>query len=68
MRVAITLDDDLATMIHEEMERSGETFKVAVNRLMRLGLGLPQSPFGKLGATLVQPGRRRRVKSPKSPA
>jgi hypothetical protein len=47
MRVAITLDDDLSAMLHEEMERSGETFKQVVNRLMRVGFGVSQSPVGK---------------------
>ncbi len=46
MRVAITLDDDLSAMLHEEMERSGETFKQVVNRLMRVGFGVSQSPVG----------------------
>jgi hypothetical protein len=47
MRVVITLDDDLAAMLHEEMERSGETFKQVVNRLMRVGFGVPHSPVGR---------------------
>jgi hypothetical protein len=57
MRFAITLDDDLATMLHEEMERSGETFKQVVNRMLRLGINEPTNSKDKTVA-----------KSPKLPA
>lgn len=36
MRTTITLDEDVATTVKEEM-REGKTFKEAVNELIRLG-------------------------------
>lgn len=44
MRFTVTLDDDVAAGIKGEMERSGESFKQVVNRLVRLGFGTPDPP------------------------
>lgn len=35
MRTTITLDDDVAALIESERARTGESFRVAVNRLLR---------------------------------
>lgn len=37
MRTTITLDDDVAALIESERARTGESFKTAVNRLLRKG-------------------------------
>ena len=35
MRTTITLDDDVAALIDSERARTGESFRAAVNRLLR---------------------------------
>lgn len=35
MRTTITLDDDVAALIESERARTGESFRTAVNRLLR---------------------------------
>lgn len=35
MRTTITLDDDVAALIEAERSRTGESFRAAVNRLLR---------------------------------
>jgi hypothetical protein len=35
MRTTITLDDDVEALIESERARTGESFRVAVNRLLR---------------------------------
>lgn len=62
MRIAVTLDDDLAAMLHQEMKRSGETFKQVVNRFMRLGFGLPLPPIAKRSEVRPAVYRGRREK------
>jgi hypothetical protein len=37
MRTTITLDDDVAALIESERARTGESFREAVNRLLRRG-------------------------------
>jgi phytoene/squalene synthetase len=37
MRTTITLDDDVAALIESERARTGESFRSAVNRLLRRG-------------------------------
>jgi hypothetical protein len=44
MRTTITLDDDVAALIESERARTGETFRVAVNRLLRRGARVAPSP------------------------
>lgn len=44
MRTTITLDDDVAAFVQSERERTGESFKTAVNRLIRRGAGRPTGP------------------------
>lgn len=38
MRTTITLDDDVAALIDSERARTGESFRAAVNRLLRRGV------------------------------
>ena len=50
MQITLTLDDDLAAALEEEVERSGRPFKDAVSSLLRRGLGAthrsrPARPF-----------------------
>lgn len=35
MRTTVTLDDDVAAFIEDERRRTGETFREALNRLLR---------------------------------
>ena len=51
MRTTLTLDDDIAAKLKEEMGRSGKPFKEIVNLYLRLGLTPPREaraiePFG----------------------
>ena len=43
MRTTITLDEDVAALVEAERARTGESFRAAVNRLLRRG-GRPSSP------------------------
>lgn len=47
MRTTVTLDDDVAALIEDERRRTGESFRAAVNRLLRRGAR---------GAAAAQPG------------
>jgi hypothetical protein len=46
MRTTVTLDDDVVALIESERARTGESFKSAVNRLLRRGShrDSPQAP------------------------
>jgi hypothetical protein len=45
VRTTLTIDDDVAALLKKEIRKSGEPFKHAVNRFLRLGLTAPhQSP------------------------
>jgi hypothetical protein len=37
MRTTVTLDDDVAAIIESERQRTGESFRITVNRLVRRG-------------------------------
>jgi hypothetical protein len=50
MRTTLTLDDDVAAKVRAECGRTGESFKAALNRLLREGLATrarqkPSAPF-----------------------
>ncbi len=47
MRTTLTLDDDVASLLKKEVRKSGEPFKQAVNRFLRLGLTAPKPPANK---------------------
>jgi len=38
VRTTLTIDDDVARLVQEEVRRSGDSFKGTVNRLLRRGL------------------------------
>lgn len=55
MRTTLTLDDDVAALVESERARTGESFKDAVNRLIRRG---GRDPKRAAAPTLpVLPGR-----------
>ncbi len=45
-RTTITLDDDVAAKLDEEMRRAGESYRATVNRVLRRGLNPPRRPAG----------------------
>ena len=47
MRTTLTLDDDVANLLHREIRRSGSSLKAAVNHYLRLGLMAPKQPNRK---------------------
>ena len=47
MRTTLSLDDDIAHLINQEIRRSGGSFKEAVNRYLRLGLIASKQPKRK---------------------
>ena len=44
MRTTLTIDDDIAGLVEQEMRQSGESFKGTINRLLRLGLIASKNP------------------------
>ncbi|MDE3104419.1 MAG: hypothetical protein KGK08_04520 [Acidobacteriota bacterium] len=44
MRTTLTLDDDVAALLEQEVKRSGEPMKQTVNRLLRSGLHQAAKP------------------------
>jgi hypothetical protein len=44
VRTTLTLDDDVAALLKKEARKSGEPFKQAVNRYLRLGLMARKQP------------------------
>ncbi len=38
MRTTLTLDDDVAALLNKEVRKSGDPFRLVVNRYLRLGL------------------------------
>src|SRR5436305_14842282 len=59
MRFTVKLDEDVATGIKSEMERTRESFKQVVNRLLRQGFGAPEPLAGEHSKT----GRAKRRKN-----
>ena len=55
MRTTVTLDDDVAALIETERVRTGETFKEAINRLLRRAAR--QAPPAERPELPVLPGR-----------
>ena len=47
MHTTLTIDDDVAALLKQEMRKSGEPFKQVVNRAIRLGLTEPKQRAGK---------------------
>jgi hypothetical protein len=52
MRTTLTLDNDVAAKLKEEMKRNGKSFKETVNTVLRKGLNTPKKlkvePFNVL--------------------
>ena len=44
MRTTLSIDDDIAGLVEQEMRQSGESFKGTVNRLLRQGLLASREP------------------------
>ena len=44
MRTTLSIDDDVAKLVEHEVQRSGDSFKGTVNRLLRLGLTASARP------------------------
>lgn len=44
MRTTLTLDEDVAKLVQQEVRRSGEPVKQTINRLLRNGLAHEQNP------------------------
>lgn len=55
MRTTITIDDELAGRLEEERHRRGESFKKALNRILRLGLMAAARERESLTPFVVQP-------------
>lgn len=57
MRTTVTLDDDVAALIESERARTGESFRSAVNRLLRRGARDVAAPGSRPPALPLLPGR-----------
>jgi hypothetical protein len=44
VRTTLTLEEDVAKLIEQEVKRSGEPFKTTINRLLRAGLSATRQP------------------------
>ena len=44
MRTTLSIDDDVAKLVEDEVRRTGATFKGTVNRLLRQGLMASSKP------------------------
>jgi hypothetical protein len=44
VRTTLSIDDDVAKLVEDEVRRSGDTFKGTVNRLLREGLMASSKP------------------------
>jgi len=44
VRTTLSLDDDIANLLNQEIRRSGVSFKEAVNHYLRLGLVAAKQP------------------------
>jgi hypothetical protein len=44
VRTTLTIDDDIALLLEQEVTRSGESYKATVNRLLRLGVLAARQP------------------------
>ena len=54
MRTTLSIDDDVAKLVEQEVQRSGDSFKGTINRLLRLGLIAAHRPE-KRKAVVVTP-------------
>ena len=56
MRTTVTLDEDVAAFVESERVRTGESFRTAINRLLRRA-GRKDSSAGSPSPLPVLPGR-----------
>jgi hypothetical protein len=47
VRTTLTIDDDVAALVHKEMRKTGDPLKQVVNRAIRLGLNGAKQPARK---------------------
>jgi hypothetical protein len=47
VRTTLSLDDDVASLLRQEMRRSGDSLKGAVNHFLRVGLMSTNGPLKK---------------------
>jgi hypothetical protein len=47
VRITLTLDDDVASLLQKDMRRSGLSLKIAINHLLRAGLTASAKPQWK---------------------
>jgi hypothetical protein len=47
VRTTLTIDDDIAVLVEQEVRRSGDSLKGTVNRLLRRGLTAGRNPEPK---------------------
>ena len=57
MRTTVTLDDDVARLIESERSRTGETFRSAINRLIRRGARVAPGASSPVSPLPLLPGR-----------
>jgi hypothetical protein len=47
VRTTLTIDDDIAVLVEQEVRRTGDSFKGTINRLLRRGLTAEDSKAGR---------------------
>jgi hypothetical protein len=47
VRTTLTIDDDIAALVNQEVRRTGDSFKGTVNRLLRRGLTVEGKDAGR---------------------
>jgi hypothetical protein len=62
MRFTVKLDDDVAAGIKSEMERTGQTLRRVINRLIRKAYGVPGPPDLEKSKSGTVKRRRKREK------
>lgn len=53
MRTTLSIDDDLASLLDQEVKRSGASFKETVNHLIRMGLMAAKQPVSRTPFVVV---------------
>jgi hypothetical protein len=57
MRTTVTLDDDVAQLLENDMRRRDVSFKVALNEAVRIALGSREKPFVQRTFDMGKPKR-----------
>lgn len=53
MRTTLTIDDDIAVLVQQEVRRTGDSFKGTVNRLLRQGIVASKSKTARKPIEIV---------------